>query len=89
MTEFTTEELRARTDDVLATARNDGGVRVRTATGEEFLIRPVGRTRSPLDVGSLNLGMTADEIVAFVREGREREIYPPPSAGDASDEAGR
>lgn len=91
MTEFTTDELRSRTDDVLAAASRDGAARVRTAAGEEFTIRPAARARSPLDVGSLDLGLTADEIVAFVREGRERDIYPAdgvtsrPRAGDGSE----
>ena len=71
MTVFTAEDLHAKTSDVLAAAKKDGEARVRTDSGDEFSIRP--SARSPLDVGSLNLGLSADEIVSAVREGRERE----------------
>lgn len=75
MAVFTTDELHARTSDVLAAAKKDGEARIRTNTGEEFSLRPSGASRSSLDVGSLNLGLSADEIVQVVREGRERPYF--------------
>jgi hypothetical protein len=74
MTTFTDDEVRGRLADVLAAAKQDGEVRIRTGSGEEFVVRPATAPRRSLaDLPSLNLGLTADEIVAFVREGRERE----------------
>ncbi|CAA9445664.1 MAG: hypothetical protein AVDCRST_MAG64-4528 [uncultured Phycisphaerae bacterium] len=77
MTTFTDDDVRGRLADVLAAARQDGEVRIRTGSGEEYVVRPAASRLSLGDLPSLNLGLTAEEIVAFVREGREREIYPP------------
>jgi hypothetical protein len=54
-------------------ATQDGKVPVRTDTGEEFVVRPAPVRRSLRDLPSLNLRLTIEEIVTFVREGRERD----------------
>lgn len=76
MTVFTDADARGKLDDVLAEARTSGEVRIRLSNGEEFILRPAKGGRSPLDVGSITLDppITADEIVAAVRAGRERPL---------------
>lgn len=49
-----------------------GGARIRRQDGSEFALRPVTTARSPFDIPGVDLKMSAEEIVAFVREGRER-----------------
>jgi hypothetical protein len=72
MTVFTDTEAQKQLSKVLDQARAQGEVRIKLADGEEFVLRPA--IRSPLDVGSVKLDppITAEEIVQFVREGRER-----------------
>ena len=71
MTVFTDDEARRRLDAVLNEARTQGEVRIRTLDGREFSVRPALTGRSPLDVGSIDLKLSAEDIVQAVREGRE------------------
>ena len=72
MTVFTDEEARRRLDAVLSEAQASGEVRIRTEDGREYVVRPAPTGQSPLDVGSVDLGLTAEQIVRAVREGRDR-----------------
>jgi hypothetical protein len=56
---------------LLEEAARTGGVRIRREDGQTFLLTPASET-SPLDIPGIDLCLTADEIVAAVREGRER-----------------
>ena len=47
---------------------------MRTQDGKEYSVRPVADSRSLFDIAGVNLNLSADEIVALVREVRER--YP-------------
>ena len=58
----------------LEAAQQDGAAMIRNRDGESFVVRPESARRSVLDVEGIDLGVTADEIVAAVREGRERDI---------------
>lgn len=49
-----------------------GGVRIRRADGQTFVLKPEKASLSPLDVPGVNLGVSTEEIVDFIREGRER-----------------
>lgn len=69
---FTYSEARQRLAALLNQAADEGEVRIRRRDGQEFAIRPVKTGRSPLDVPGIKLDLTAEEIVAAVREGRER-----------------
>ena len=69
---YTYSEARQRLSTLLDQARDEGGVRIRRRNGQEFLVRSVEEQGSPLDVDGLDLGWTREEIVAAVREGRER-----------------
>ena len=70
---FTYSEARQNLASVLNIAQQDGAVMIRRRGGQSFVLRPDSPRRSPLDVEGINLGVTTDEIVATVREGRERD----------------
>jgi hypothetical protein len=57
---------------LLERAREQGEVRIKRADGEVFILKPAKRRRSAFDVAGVDLGVSTEEIVAFVREGRER-----------------
>ena len=69
---FTYSEARQRLAAVLEQADRDGAVRIRRRDGQVFILKPEVVERSPLDVGGVDLGMSVGEIIALVREGRER-----------------
>lgn len=70
MKEYTYSEARQRFASILERARRDGAVRIRRKDGSVFILRPEELTGSPLDVPPVQLKLTRDEIVDFVREGR-------------------
>lgn len=45
---------------------------IKRADGQVFVLKPEKAKRSALDVAGINLGIRTDEIVEFVREGREK-----------------
>jgi len=57
---------------LLEQAQRDGAVRIRRRDGRTFVILPEQSTTSPLDVGGVDIPITADEIVALVHEGRRK-----------------
>ena len=69
---YTYSEARRRLASVLDEARSEGSVLIRRRDGQEFILRSVEASGSPLDVQKLDLGWSREEIVAAVREGRER-----------------
>ena len=56
----------------LEQAAKEGEVRIVRKDGTVFVIKPQPRAESPLDVEGVDLELTAEEIVEFVRESRER-----------------
>ena len=53
-------------------AVSEGKVHLKAADGQLFVLKPVlEKTSSPLDIPSLNLSWSAQEIVDAVRETRE------------------
>lgn len=57
---------------LLEQARQEGEVRIRREDGQTFVLRPEHVKRSPLDVEGINLSVSTDEIVGFIREGRKQ-----------------
>lgn len=57
---------------LLDQAVRDGEIRIRRDDGVVFVLRPETTRRSALDVAGINLGVTTQEIIDIVREGRER-----------------
>ena len=72
MTIYTFSEARQKLAAVLEEAKRRGTVRIKRRDGSEFEISPVRRQGSPLDVEGIDVGLTADEIVAALRETRAR-----------------
>jgi PHD/YefM family antitoxin component YafN of YafNO toxin-antitoxin module len=69
---YTYSEARQNLSTLLDQAAEEGEVRIRRKDGQVFVVRPEPVDRSPLDIESVDLGLSAEEIVAFVRESRER-----------------
>jgi hypothetical protein len=69
---YTYSEARQRLAALLEKARRDGSVRIRRRDGQVFVVHPQPASESPLDVGGIDLGLSRDEIVDLVREGRKR-----------------
>ncbi len=69
-TVFTYTEARQNLASLLDKAAAEGEVRIKRRDGQVFVIRPEKTKGSPLDVDGIDLEMTAEEIVAFIAEGR-------------------
>lgn len=72
MTVYTFTEARQRLAVVLDQALKEGAVQIRCRDGTRYMITPVKAAGSPLDVGYVDVALTREEVVAAVREGRER-----------------
>jgi hypothetical protein len=55
---------------LLEQAKKEGAVRIRRRDGQTFVLKPEVPAGSPLGVESIDLGITTEEIVSSVREGR-------------------
>ena len=71
-TVFTYSEARQKLATVLEQSKTEGEVRIKRKDGQEFVIKPAEKPVFPLDVEGIDLGISAREIVGFVREVRER-----------------
>ena len=69
---YTYSEARQKFAKVLEEARRYGSVRIRRKDGQLFVLRPVADNRSPLDVKGVKLGLSRDQIVSAVHEGRRK-----------------
>ncbi len=69
---YTFSEARQKLSSLLDRARSEGEVRVRRKDGSVFAIKPVTYKGSPLDVDGIQSSLSADEIVEYVRESREK-----------------
>ena len=69
---YTYSEARQNLSAVLDVAQKDGAVRIRRRDGRTFVLKPEVSDASPLDVEAVNIGVTTDEIVDIIREGRGR-----------------
>lgn len=76
---YTYSEARQRLARVLDEARTGGEIRIKRRDGTEFAVRPVTPGKSPLDVPGVDAGLDKAEILAAIRESRERA----PSGGPA------
>jgi prevent-host-death family protein len=69
---YSYSEARQRLGELLERAHLEGSVRIRRRNGQIFVVQPEPSADSPLDVGGLDLGLTRNEIVRLVREGRRK-----------------
>lgn len=73
MKSYTYSEARENLATVLEEAARDGEVEVRRRDGTAFRILPLRNSkRSPLDVKGVKVTISTADLVAMVREGRER-----------------
>lgn len=72
MTIYTFSEARQNFSSLLDKAREEGEVLVRRRDGSVFVIKPVLKTTSPLDVKGPDLDLSVHEIIDILREVRER-----------------
>jgi hypothetical protein len=69
---YTYTEARQQLASLLDRAQQDGSVQIRRRDGSVFVLSPEKTLASPLGVPCVDLGLSRDEIVAAVREGRTR-----------------
>lgn len=69
---YTYSEARQNLAALLDRAAEEGEVRIRRKDGQIFVIKPLSHPTSPLEVPSVNLEISTEEIVRIIREGRER-----------------
>ncbi len=67
---FTFSEARQQLSTVLDLAQTEGEVRVSRRDGRMFVIQPVVSKKSPLAIAGVNLKVTKDELLGFIRESR-------------------
>jgi antitoxin Phd len=67
---YTYSKAREKLASILEQAVREGEVRIVRKDGQVFVIRPETRRESPLDVDYVDLSITRDEIIEFIREGR-------------------
>jgi prevent-host-death family protein len=74
MKSYTYSEARGNFATVLQEAERDGAVEIRRRDGAVFRILPARKSKaSPLDVNGIKIKkMSTEDLVAIVREGRER-----------------
>jgi hypothetical protein len=57
---------------LLEQAQREGEIRIQRADGQVFVLKPELTKRSALDVAGIKLNISTEEVVQFIREGRER-----------------
>jgi len=73
MKSYSYSEARGNFATVLDEAERDGAVEIPRRDGTVFRILPLRKSKaSPLDVKGVKLGVSAADLVAIVRKGRER-----------------
>ncbi len=72
MHSYTFLEAKQNFSSVLDLAKKEGHVQISDQDGQTFILTPVTVKKSPLDITGVNLNVTAEEIVTYIREGRER-----------------
>ncbi len=73
MVVYTCPEARQNFAALLDKAAQEGEVRVTRKDGQVIVIRPVEPSDSPLDVEGVDVGLTAEEIVQFIKESRRQQ----------------
>jgi PAS domain-containing protein len=68
---YTYSEARQNLASLLEQAVREGEVRIRRKDGQIFIIIPEVTQGSPLDVEGFDLGLSQEEIIEFIHEGRK------------------
>jgi len=72
MTVYSYSNARQNLAKVLEEAEEKGEVILKRRDGRTFVIRPVPPLGSPMDVPAIKTNLSTEEIIAFVREGRDK-----------------
>jgi prevent-host-death family protein len=67
---YTYSEARRNLSTLLNRALAEGEVLITRRDGQVFVVKPQPRQGSPLNVPGIDLGLSAEEIVSTIREGR-------------------
>ncbi len=67
---YTYSEARQNLASILEKVMRDGMVRIKRKDGQLFVISPETTNKSPFDIDGIDVDLTSEEIVAFVRESR-------------------
>ncbi len=67
---YTYSEARQNLASILEKVMRDGIVRIKRKDGQLFVISPEITHKSPFDIDGIDVDLTSEEIVAFVRESR-------------------
>ncbi len=70
---YTYSEARQKLGEIMKQAESSGKVLIRRKDGRTFALTPEKNQPSPLDVPTIQTDITTDEIVDFIRQGRERK----------------
>lgn len=70
-TVYTYSDARQKFSALLDQALEEGQVKIKRKDGQVFVIRPEKKTDSPLAVEGVDLGISTQEIVEFIRESRK------------------
>jgi hypothetical protein len=70
MTVYTYSQARQKLAALLEQAARGDEVKIKRKDGRTFVLRPETKTGSPLDVGTVDLGLSTAELVQFIREGK-------------------
>jgi hypothetical protein len=71
MNVYTYSEARQNLASLLDQAARDGEVRIQRKDGQVFVIRVQPKEKSPFEVNGLDLGISTQEILEFIDEGRK------------------
>jgi len=67
---YTYSEARQKLASLLDKAEKEGEVMIKRKDGQIFVVKPKKGSISPLDVEGIDLNITTEEILEFIREGR-------------------
>ena len=71
MNVYTYTEARQNLASLLDQAAQEGEVRIKRKDGDIFVVKFQPSTKSPFEVKGTNLGITTQEILGFIDEGRK------------------
>jgi hypothetical protein len=69
---YTYSNARENFSRVLDEAREKGEIYIKRKDGTTFVVKPYRMKASPLDVSGVDLNLSKDEILQYLRESRER-----------------
>ena len=75
---YMVSEARRKLASLLDRAVEEGEVRIRRRDSQSFVIRPAPQEGSPLDVEGIDLGITTEEILDSIQQGRRTEYDASP-----------